>query len=278
MTNRLLDSVKLPYQITKGSYIERQQKADRIVNKIFNDIQGKFKNNELPITKMQDCIDKNIPRHVKIIIKNNEDESYEGLSDILYSPQSGKINATTIEIPTKNNKIKIEDLPTVMHELQHIIDQLYHPKYLARNQDMRNKNLMTEKYINLYDKWIYNEEDPENKKEVKYILTVIKQKILEFLKGKSTSEKISYLQDSKYCLQMEDKAYFTQAKVAKKLNKKHRKVKQTELLKLNKIYMFKEKIKLLNEIAGSIIGKERAIHKSKLRKEEKLRNVKKDNL
>lgn len=278
MTNRLLDSVKLPYQITKGSYIERQQKADRIVNKIFNDIQGKFKNNELPITKMQDFIDKNIPRHVKIIIKNNEDESYEGLSDILYSPQSGKINATTIEIPTKNNKIKIEDLPTVMHELQHIIDQLYHPKYLARNQDMRNKNLMTEKYINLYDKWIYNEEDPENKKEVKYILTVIKQKILEFLKGKSTSEKISYLQDSKYCLQMEDKAYFTQAKVAKKLNKKHRKVKQTELLKLNKIYMFKEKIKLLNEIAGSIIGKERAIHKSKLRKEEKLRNVKKDNL
>ncbi len=274
MTNRLLDSVKLPYKITRGSYIERQQKADRIVNKIFDDIQGQFKNNELSLEKMQKSIDKNIPRHVKIIIKNCEDQDYEGLSDILYSPQSGKINATTIEIPTKNKKVKIEDLPTIMHELQHVIDQLYHPKYLARNQELKNKSLMTEKYINLYDEWIYNKEDPENKKEIKYILTVIKQKILEFLKGKSTSDKINYLQDCKYCLQMEDKAYFTQAKIAKKLKKKHRKIDKNELLKLNKNYMFQEKIKLINEIAGSIIGKERAIHKSKLRKEEKLRSVK----
>lgn len=274
MTNRLLDSIKLPYKITRGSYLERQQKADRTINKIFNDIQGQFKNNELSLDKMQECIDKNIPRHVKIIIKNCEDEDYEGFSDILYSTQSGKINATTIEFPTKNKKVKIEDLPTIMHELQHVIDQLYHPKYLARNQYMANKNLFSEKYNNLYDEWIYNKEDPENKKEIKYILSVIKQKILEFLKGKATSDKINYLQDCKYCLQMEDKAYFTQSKIAKKLKKKHLKVKQEDLLKLNKNYMFQEKINLINEIASSIIGKERAIHKSKLRKEEKLRSVK----
>lgn len=267
MTNRLLDSVKLPYKITRGSYFERQQKADATINKLYQELQGRFKKQELTIDKMQECINETLPNHVRIIIKDCQDKDFDGFSDILYSPKSGKINATTIEIPTKNNKVNIKELPTIMHELQHVIDQLYHPKYLARNQHMENNKLFTEQYNLLYDGWLYNFEEPGSKKEIKYILEVIKQRLLEFLKGKPTSDKINYLQDCRYGLQMEEKAYFTQSKIAKKLKKKHLPINKDDLIKENKDYMFHEKIQLLKEMASTIIGKERAIHKSRLRKE-----------
>ena len=108
-----------------------------------------------------------------------------------------------------------------MHEFQHITDQLFNPKYLARNQDMANKNLLTNKYNNIYDEYIYNYEAATNKNEKSYILKQIEYKLKEFLKGMSITDKINYLQDSRYSLIMENNAYFTQQKYAKKLNKQH---------------------------------------------------------
>lgn len=277
MSNKLLPQVKLPYQYTKGTLQDRQRKSGQLVNKLYKNIKGRFKNGEIELSKIQDCIDEILPSHVRVIVKNSEcNADFDGYSDIGYSANSGKINITTIELPTENKKIKLKDLPALLHEFQHITDQLFNPKYLARNQDMANKNLLTNKYNNIYDEYIYNYEAATNKNEKSYILKQIEYKLKEFLKGMSITDKINYLQDSRYSLIMENNAYFTQQKYAKKLNKQHQKIKALDLKKLNKDYMFTEKINLLKKIAGNIISKERAKFKAKLKHNQKLRNVKKE--
>lgn len=277
MSNKLLPQVKLPYQYTKGTLQDRQRKSGQLVNKLYKNIKGRFKNGEIELSKIQDCIDEILSSHVRVIVKNSEcNADFDGYSDIGYSANSGKINITTIELPTENKKIKLQDLPALLHEFQHITDQLFNPKYLARNQDMANKNLLTNKYNNIYDEYIYNYEAATNKNEKSYILKQIEYKLKEFLKGMSITDKINYLQDSRYSLIMENNAYFTQQKYAKKLNKQHQKIKALDLKKLNKDYMFTEKINLLKKIAGNIISKERAKFKAKLKHNQKLRNVKKE--
>lgn len=272
--NKIANNVILPYKYTRGSIIERQEKSDKLVNSLYKEIKGRFKDDKLPLSELNRCIKELLPTKVNLIVKSlAENDDFIAYSDILYSLKTNKIKYITIELPTKDNQIDIQTLPSVMHEFQHFTDQQFHPKYLSRNQALANKNLSTEKYNDFYENEIYSYENPEGKKDRKYIINRFKQVLNKFLKDFTLEERLEYLQDSRYTLQMEDKAYFTQLKYAKKMKKQHLKTNPEDLIKENDNFMFKEKISILKEIAFDTIYKIRTQHKTQLKRELKKKNL-----
>ena len=265
--NRLTKNIIIPYRYSKGSIIERQEKSDKLVNNLYKNIKGRFKNDELSLSELNQCVKELLPAKVNLIIKSmEENDDFMAYSDLLYSTKTHKIKYITIELPTKHNKINIKDLPSLMHEFQHFTDQQFHPKYLSRNQSITNKNLSTEKYNNFYENEIYSYEQPESKKDRKYIINRFKQMLNKFLKDFTLEERLEYIQDSRYTLQMEDKAYFTQQKYAKRMNKQHLQTNPEDLLKENDNFMFSEKIAILKELGFDTLYKIRTNHKRELNK------------
>lgn len=273
--NKLSPTVKLPFKEVKGSVNYRQSKACNMVDKLYRGILPQFnKKEEISFAQAKKALKNVLKGQINIPIrKNGYSDIFDGGSDILYSEFTGQISKTTIDIGTIKNKIKRVELTTLLHEFQHVADQIFHPKYLTRNQKMANIGLYTKKYDRLYDDLIYNREFPEGKKDKKIILNHLRNKINKFLRGLDSEDKIDYLQDIRYSLISEKHAYKTQLKYAKKLNKKHLKINKEDLENENKNFMFDEKIKLMKDLAFEIIQKNRQKHSLLLKKENKLRNI-----
>ena len=273
--NKLSPTVKLPFKEVKGSINYRQSKACNMVDKLYRGILPQFnKKEEISFAQAKKALKNVLKGQIDIPIrKNGYSDIFDGGSDILYSEFTGQISKTTIDIGTIKNKIKRVELTTLLHEFQHVADQIFHPKYLTRNQKMANIGLYTKKYDRLYDDLIYNREFPEGKKDKKIILNHLRNKITKFLRGLDYEDKIDYLQDIRYSLISEKHAYKTQLKYAKKLNKKHLKINKEDLENENKNFMFDEKIKLMKDLAFEIIQKNRQKHSLLLKKENKLRNI-----
>lgn len=267
-TNKLSPSVKLPLKNVKGPASYRQSKACNMVDKLYQEVLPQFNTKgELEFSQIKKSINNILKSKIKISIRNNGYSNiYDGGSDILYSDFTGQITKTTIDIATIKNKINRERLGTLLHEFQHVADQIFHPKYLTRNQKMANIGLYTKKYDKLYEDLIYNREFPTGKKDKKYILKHLQHKIKKFLRGYGIEDKIDYLQDMRYSLISEKHAYNTQLKYSKKLNKKHFPINKDNLVNENKLFMFDEKIKLIKDIAYNIIQKGRLKHAQILEK------------
>ncbi len=267
MTGILISQVSLPYKTVKGSFSQRQNRSIQLVDKLYRNLIPQFKNGKLPFEKIQETIDSTLKKKIKINVKKTYSNEFDGFSDIVYSPISGCITATTLELSPIKNKIEYKDLITIVHEFQHITDQLFHPKYLARNQVMSNSGMYTNKYNKLYENFIYAQENPTGKKDKQYILKKLEHKLNKFLRKMSVEDKINYLQDSIYTLKQEEQAYYTQAKYAKIMNKKHLPINPQDLIKPNNSFMFHEKIVLMKKMAFDIIKAERKHHALKLKQQ-----------
>lgn len=280
MSNITLPPVKLPYKTVKGSLQIRQDKSSQLVNKFYREIKGRFKNGEISLKEIQKCIDELLPNNINVIVKNLvqdvEDPDFLGYSALNYN-SSSKINAITLELLTTENKIRLRDLPSLMHEFTHITDQLYNPKILARCQYMTEKDLYVKDYENLYESFIYNLEEPESNKEKLFILKRLEQVFKGFLKKLDPKDKINYLQDSRYCTMLEINGYHSQRKFAKQLAKQHVNIDEEDLLNENKNYMFSEKLELLNKLLKDIINKERAKQKANINRIERKKLNNKNN-
>ena len=280
MSNITLPPVKLPYKTVKGSLQIRQDKSSQLVNKFYREIKGRFKNGEISLKEIQKCIDELLPNNINVIVKNLvqdvEDPDLVGYSALNYN-SSSKINAITLELLTTENKIRLRDLPSLMHEFTHITDQLYNPKILARCQYMTEKYLYVKDYDNLYESFIYNLEEPESNKEKLFILKRLEQVFKGFLKKLDPKDKINYLQDSRYCTMLEINGYHSQRKFAKQLAKQHVNIDEEDLLNENKNYMFSEKLELLNKLLKDIINKERAKQKANINRIERKKLNNKNN-
>ena len=269
--NRLTPKLKLPYGQIKGSFSQRQNASIELVDKFYKKLIPEFdKDNKISINKLQEVLDSLFEKKIFVQVKSCSNPDYDGLNDIFYSPYTGKINKMTIEIEEKNGFIDIKNLTTILHEFQHVSDQLHHPKFLAGEQYLTMCNLITKEYLDLIDNHLYkreilfrNETDNEN------ILTKLLDELKKFLKNKNAEESILYIQDAKNTLLQEAQAYKTQRKYAKKLYKKHIKIKRGDLMNQNKAFMFDEKIALLKKLGFEIINAERQKFKEKLLTENK---------
>lgn len=145
--NKLSPTVKFPFSQIRGNFNSRQNKAIQLVDKLYKDLLPKFnKNNEITLKDLYISSNHVLNKNVKLAIRENHDEIFDAGSDILYSDFTGKISKTTIDINTIKNKINRKELTTILHEFQHVTDEIFHPKYLSRNQKMANDNLYTKKY------------------------------------------------------------------------------------------------------------------------------------
>ena len=257
--NSLTPRLRLPFNSVRGTVQQRRQKAALCVDKFYRDFSPKYnKRGVVSFDEIQKSVDAVFEHKLNVhVIQKPQTDEYGG-QDVAISDYSGKLSALTLELDKfKHNRLRFMDLITVIHEFQHVADQFFHPKFLARYQYMSSEGLYTPKYDNLYDNFLYKYESPRGKRHKAKILKTIKYKIKKFLRGMPVEDKINYIQDARYFLMSEDNAYRIQYKYAKKLEKKHINVLSEDLEKQNQQFMFKEKINLLTQLGFEIIQKER---------------------
>ncbi len=274
MNNKLIRSVRLPYPQTRGSVATRQNKARQMVHQLFENIHDKFENGKMSIENIQKHVTAVIPKQLNVVVKEGYDPRFNGaFSDIIFASNIKKIIGTTIEFFSPDHKFSQASLPTLIHEFQHVTDQIFHPKYLSRVQHMQNSNYATEKYDKLYNDILYTPEFPQSKTEKTQILKIVKRKLHKFLRRRPVEEKLDYIQDARYTLEMERQAYLTESKYAKKMIDAGIKINTDDAIdEYDNIFMFSEKIQLLKCMGVEIIQKERRKFANKLAKN-KLRNV-----
>ncbi len=274
MNNKLVRSVRLPYPQTRGSVATRQNKARQMVHQLFENIHDKFENGKMSIENIQKHVTAVIPKQLNVVVKEGYDPRFNGaFSDIIFASNIKKIIGTTIEFFSPDHKFSQASLPTLIHEFQHVTDQIFHPKYLSRVQHMQNSNYATEKYDKLYNDILYTPEFPQSKTEKTQILKIVKRKLHKFLRRRPVEEKLDYIQDARYTLEMERQAYLTESKYAKKMIDAGIKINTDDAIdEYDNIFMFTEKIQLLKCMGVEIIQKERRKFANKLAKN-KLRNV-----
>ena len=242
MNNKLVRSVRLPYPQTRGSVATRQNKARQMVHQLFENIHDKFENGKMSIENIQKHVTAVIPKQLNVVVKEGYDPRFNGaFSDIIFASNIKKIIGTTIEFFSPDHKFSQASLPTLIHEFQHVTDQIFHPKYLSRVQHMQNSNYATEKYDILY-----TPEFPQSKIKKTQILKIVKRKLHKFLRRKPVEEKLDYIQDARYTLEMERQAYLTESKYAKKMIDAGIKINTDDAIdEYDNIFMFTEKIQLL---------------------------------
>ena len=97
MLNKLSPHVKLQYSQIRGNFAQRQNKAIKLTEKLYEDILPKFKKGTATIQDVQDSVDKVVGKKVKILVRKNDDSDFDGGSDIFYSKFTGAITKTTLE-------------------------------------------------------------------------------------------------------------------------------------------------------------------------------------
>lgn len=262
--------LKIPYSIAKGSHSQRQIKSCILSDKLFQSISSAIKDDSSAFSyqELQKYIYDVLPdKNLKIIVKKMEEKfpDSDAECDLIYNANK-EIKALCINLSGNNNYIDSKLIPAFIHEFQHVADEIYHPKFLSRLQNLNKKNYNNSKYVKFYDQYYYYDEFIECKKDKKNLLKYIKHKTQNFLKGLSTEDKINYIQDMRYCLMSEIEAYKKQIEVANHLKSKGITVNSFDFYDYPKEGLFEDKIKLLKNIALEYISRERGIYASRLKK------------
>lgn len=265
--NKLIPSVKVPYEIVKGSFEKRQHKSEILTEKLFKNINESIKDNYsiFSYEELQKHIDNILPdKNFKVIIQNMPKSiNCDGICEVLYNI-NGDIKTISISLDGIGNTIRSSDIPVFIHEFQHVTDDLFHPKYLSRLQSLNKKGLSNNKYENFYEKYYYCPELIESKRDKKDVLKIIKNKTKNFLRGYNISEKMDFIQDIRYSLISEIKAYKKQEEIARNIQSKGILVKDANIGDYPSDGLFQAKINLLKNLALEYIKKERAKNNRKL--------------
>ena len=269
--NKLSESVKIPYQMVKGSFAQRQAKADALSEKLYKNLSEELKDNytifdfEQLQTKLHEVLpDKNL----KVIVQNlssEHGENCEGICEVLYN-KNKEIRALSVGMNGISSTLRSIHIPAFIHEIQHVADDIFHPKYLSRLQCLNKKGLANKKYDNFYDAYYYSPELIESKQDKKDALKQIKNKTKKFLRRLSIHQKMDYIQDMRYSLMSEVEAYKKERTIAQDLKSKGFMIKEFDLENFPQNNLFEEKIALLKNLALEYITKERAKHASRLKK------------
>lgn len=272
--NKLTQSVRIPYNIVKGSFKQRQHKSNMLVEKLFENINSSIKDDYSIFTykQLQKHIDSILPDgNFKIIIQNMSEKNAqdsEGICETLFNKDKD-IRALSIGLGGIGNTIRSKHIPIFMHEFQHVTDDMFHPKYLSRLQSLNKKGLANEKYENFYENYYYCTEYIESKQDKKNILKLIKNKTRKFLRAKNISDKMDFIQDMRYSLKSEIESYKKQLNIAQRLKAKGILINDFDFKDMSKECLFEEKINLLKNLALEYIKKERlknSAHLNKLNK------------
>lgn len=265
MINRLLPSIKIPYELSKGSASQRAQKAEQFTDKLYHRTLKSVSDGGISLNKIRNIIYKMVPPNIKIFVAENSDNFSNAANDFLFNGNND-IYAMTLELRTKNGIFPQEHLVDIFHEGRHIADGLFNPKYYSRFQKMEKNGLLNSKYFKLYDDELYIRECMEYKSDKKIVMKLLERKIHKVLKGHSITDKIDILQNLRYNLESEKNAFASQLKYAKKLEDKGIIMTDDRGTDFSEEFIFEDKINLIKRMAFEIIQKERTTHAAKLSK------------
>lgn len=262
----LLNSVKLPYKVVKGSFQYRQTKSARLTNSVMNELYPQLiKPEGITLSKLGRSLKKCFPDNIKLFVCKNRDSDSIAQLNRVFTAQN-LIVKQSLELKTnENNRIDFLNIPTLAHEIRHFTDSLFHPKMLAREQILAQKGLDTHKYVNFYENDVYVKETFDGKKDCKRIIKIIKNRTNRILRGLNVQDKIDLLQCIRYNLISERNAYNETSTYAKKIYKKNFPVYEDELNNQNKEFLMNEKIDLYEKMLFSLIKKERGKFSAKLK-------------
>lgn len=262
---------QLPFDMVKGTNIERDKQVRNLVTHMTRGIEQHLIHRDITVANFRRILRELIPKPILLLVDKNEDKSALATMNIL-SEANHRIYGYELDFNpiSVNRKVSILDLPTIVHEIQHFADFLFHPKFLSREQALCRKNLYTDKYEKFFEDQLYIKEEFFGKKDKIFILKDIKRNIKKFLRNKSAEDKLDYLQYMRYNLILEDRAFRTQHKIAKRLSKKKFEVEKEYLTNQNREYMFEEKIRLLEHMISDLIKSERGKHHAKLKRKQKI--------
>lgn len=265
MRNILLPSIRIPYNLTKGSLAERNINSGKFTDKIYESISSGINSNRaiLKFETIQSKLSELIPG-VKIKVKQDENANCEAIVDLI-GDKKGKACGFLLAIKSPKSQVKVDFLPKLIHEIQHISDYLYNPKLLARDQKLFNTLGRSNKYSNFYDKYMYNEYPFDEEASRRFYISYISKALNDFVKSANKKVIIDYLQDVRYSLRGELLAYKKQKEYAYKLSEKGFKIKTEDFSERVKYFMFEEKIKLVETVLFDLISKQRLKNAQKIK-------------
>lgn len=264
--NKLANTVRVPLKYTAGSFKERQIKANNLTEEFYRLFEKEIKDNYtiFSFSNILDKMQKIAPdKKLMFNIKTVRGNKYGAYTEYLYDKKKDIIGVS-MDLPGISRSIRPAYLSYLIHEFQHVSDQIFHPKYIARAQSLSHKRLLNKKYDRFYDKYYYCVEEYHTEKQKQDILENVKIRTLNFIKKQNTESKLDFLQDMRYSLESEIQAYAKENETAKRLKDKGLTIIKDSLCDMPKHCMFKEKTDLLKEIIAEIIKTERTAHAQRL--------------
>lgn len=263
--NKLYNTVRAPLKYTRGSYKERQSKANNLTEEFYRLFENEIKDNYtiFSFSNILDKIYQVVPdKKLYFLIRPNRCKNYGAYTEYLYG-KNKDIIGVTIDMPEIKKNIRTAHLSYLMHEFQHISDQIFHPKYIARSQYLSKIRLMNNKYDRFYDKYYYCIDEYHTEKQKKDILENVKIRTINFIKKLDINGKLAILQDTRYCLESEINAYEREKETSQRLKQKGLTIIKDSLYDMPKHAMFREKIEVLKEIISEVIKSERIANAKK---------------
>ena len=222
IVNKLSESLKIPYLLTRGTVAQRQAKADILTEKLYKNLSEELKDNYtiFNFEQLQKKLNEVLPdKNLKVIVQNlpaEHVEDCEGICEVLYN-KNKEVRALSIAMNGISSTVRSIHIPAFIHEVQHVADDIYHPKYLSRIQHLNKSGLNTKKYDDFYDTFYYCSEVIEGKRDKRDVLKIIKNHTKKFLRRLNIHQKMDYIQDMRYSLMSEVEAYKRQRAVAQDL-------------------------------------------------------------
>lgn len=215
---------------TKVPFPKRNKLAAKMMEQCFNQLSDCFVGKKGPNARKTGSVIRSVLDGVKIIITKNKEKNYIAQMGYTFSKKAKRmLGGFTVQIPfaTKAKTLAVGNFHCVMHEINHTVEHALNPKYTART----NRSYLEGKFKGLdhrigdYDRFylsvLYDDErSPKDlslarvnpKKARRERIYNIEKGIREVFSDPkiSSNEKIQMLQDWRYSLMREKKAYTAQ--------------------------------------------------------------------
>ena len=206
--NRILPKAKLPFNLVKGSVKERELAAGSCWNKFVDEF---VKIKKPDINDYRKCINKALePNKVSYKVSPETNPDFYGSAGMDVKIEQRSMNKFFFNYT--NHKIglpidedgKILVKSTAVHKARHLFDNLYQPKTtLLRTQHINNTPEFDAYTYNLWDIVVGTVRDKFNEKE-------FQAEVDEILSELPRDIAIETLQDCRYAIQSERRAYYSE--------------------------------------------------------------------
>ena len=245
-----------------GSIGERNKTVQKIRDQIFLHVVNQYDSPKvvkdthvefghkhyIPINSIKKLLKDILPEKLKFNVKKHPPTDKENSGSILqHINEHGDIRYYTMTLPSKKNHLYIDDIPSMMHEVNHLLDFAINPQYQNTIRKIFQKDL--DKNFEKLFGYTYYTNNIYNKFK-------IMKKTKQAIKNLSVEDKLIFLKNLELELKTEQNSYNCMDIYVKKLNqyqKRHLHYRQN----IYDTYNFEKKIKLVRKMRYEIIKNER---------------------